>query len=125
MPIEMAREKGGSVLAFTGRGVVTGSEILEMLEGVYATDFAASDQLWDFTGADRVDVATDEIRRMEALDREVVSRDVSFRVAVAASQDLAFGLSRMWATFVDDIQIETHVARTIKEAREWLDSAKQ
>lgn len=40
--------------------------------------------------------------------------------AILASSDLVYGLSRMYSALTTDYDVQTHVFRTVDEAKDWL-----
>ncbi len=120
MPIDVKFEPDKSLVVATGRGVVTGEEILRATEEIHALP-RYDCQLADFTGVERFEVSADDVERFAAQDRAAVVVNPNLRVAVAGNKDIVFGMARMWEAVVGDSSISTRVVRTLEEARRWME----
>lgn len=65
--------------------------------------------------------STEEMREISGIYRDLHPR-VGPRIAMAASDDLNFGLCRMFAAHVEAVGYESRVFREPRPAREWLRS---
>ncbi len=63
------------------------------------------------------DIALDEIRWLVDVGSKMVPQD--YRLAIIVSQDVVYGLGRMYQTRVSE-QFQAKVFRDIDEARQWL-----
>jgi hypothetical protein len=113
----------GRGVLHTGSGTVTGQELIA---GARLDLQAARDGLplryglVDFTDIARFEVGSGDIREVARIDIELAKIIGTARVAVIASQDVAFGMSRMWEAYVHATAWQTQVFRDPAAARDWL-----
>lgn len=76
-------------------------------------------RLWDFSNGG-LNLTSDELRM---ISEHVKSKFLlSSKIAIVASEDLAFGLSREFEVYREQEQSETRIFRTEQKAMEWLKS---
>lgn len=106
-----------------GSGIVTGGELIEAtaqeLQAV-RDGLPLCYGLIDFTDIERFAVVADEIRSIARLSVAIAGIIGEARVAIIAPQDVAFGMSRMWAGYAHATAWKTHVFRRRPEAETWL-----
>ena len=122
MPLKLSyRDDGGVVV--TASGTVTGQEILEGGDTVYATEALinkTSYVLTDFTVASHVEANAEEVRRMAQQDLAAAKVNPSILTVVVSPDDLVYGLSRMWAVYAESFPFEPKVFRDRAQAEDWL-----
>ena len=107
-------------------GVLSGREILEhkaRLINDPAYD-PSMPQLSDLLGIERVEITADDIKAMAQFDAAHVDRRPTHRLAVAATNEVAFGMTRMYQARADGNRSDIRAFRTVEEALFWLTSAK-
>jgi len=113
----------GTGLLRIGRGVLTGQEIIDVIaafpEGIAAPE-RLTHCLVDLTGVTRLEISNREIEVMVALDNQKLKGTGLTRAAIAAPEDLAYGVSNMYRGHASASGIEIRVFRTLAEARVWL-----
>ncbi len=113
----------GTCVLRVGTGVLTGAEILataRALPEVVVDLSKVTHGLVDLTGVTRLDVSTEEIKKISELNLKISQLTGPGRIAIAASSDLAFGMSRMYASMVSTRNWTLATFRTMDEARVWL-----
>lgn len=123
MPIETTYTDGGVGAVLVCEGIVTGKELTAALKEMFSRDLVAQPYLYnlfDCNELKRLDVATRDIRDAAELGVAASRCMPNFVVAIYASTDLAFGLARMWQTYVQQTGWNTHVFRSRPEAVGWL-----
>ena len=123
MPVEVEIQADGGVV-IVGSGVLTGVEIHASNARIYATReqiLAQRYQITDLRAVERLDVEVEDVRRIAAQDRAAAAINPRILSVVIGSQDIAYGLARMWAAYVEPAPFETAVFRTMEEARTWLE----
>lgn len=73
-------------------------------------------RLWDLTCG--VDLPPEQVRELAEHGKSLTSPVA--KVAVVATEDLTYGLSRMYGIFREEEHVEFRVFRTEQEARAWL-----
>jgi hypothetical protein len=66
------------------------------------------------------DVSAQELRTIRLHNLQVAQHVKTLHIAIAASTDLEFGMSRMHETLTDMPGWTVGVFRTVEQAREWL-----
>ncbi|MDF1566033.1 MAG: hypothetical protein P1V51_23565 [Deltaproteobacteria bacterium] len=123
MPLEYRYVEDGGVIV-RGTGEVKGEELFRTNARIYelpATLETLAYQLWDLTDAESVALNREFAEALAAQDREAARRFPHMVIAIAVKTDVGFGFSRLWEANVGDEGIETHVFRTVEEARAWLE----
>jgi len=123
MPYHSELIEDGTCVLRVGTGVLTGKEILataRALPEVVVDMSKITHGLVDLTGVTRLDVSTEEVRRISELNLKISELTGPGRIAIAASSDLAFGMSRMYGALVSTKNWTVATFRTMEEARAWL-----
>jgi hypothetical protein len=76
--------------------------------------------LVEFAPDARVEMTTDDLRAVAAVDEQLAKLNRHLKVAVVAAQDYIYGMLRMWEVFVSDTGWNVHVFRHRAEAEAWL-----
>lgn len=108
---------------FEFEGEFTLDEYLEGMEAFLHSEVfrPGIDSLWDFRKVSVQSVTTDVLRSIARYNRELApERGESWRVALVVSVDVAYGLSRMFAVYVESAPNEVEVFRSMAEAEDWL-----
>lgn len=123
MPFEHEKLADGG-LQITAAGELKGSDLIALNQELYATPEqirAITYQLCDFTRVDGVRASAEEIRKLAAQDRAAGHVNQEMLIAVVGSDDVVFGLARMWQAQAESSPFETQVFRTMEQARAWID----
>jgi hypothetical protein len=123
MPATLTAAKDGHGYLITGKGALTGPDILTLKAGVDADPTAPRDLAYwlvDLTGVTELQLSGQDFRDIVTIDRRLARRMPAAAVAVVAPKDVAFGLARMWEILADDIGWPTGVFRDVREAEAWI-----
>jgi hypothetical protein len=122
MPIELQYRDAGSGVVFVCTGVVTAAEFSRANEEIYSEESLdhLQYQLIDFTATEHLEGSLEEIRELAAVDVVAASQSRSLIIAVTGSDDLTFGISRMWQAFASDSNLRTGVFRSVPDAERWI-----
>ena len=122
MPIELQYRDAGSGVVFVCTGVVTAADFSRANEEVYSEESLdhLQYQLIDFTATEHLEVSLEEIRDFAAVDMTAASQSQSLIIAGAGSDDLTFGISRMWQAFASDSNIRSGIFRSVPDAEYWI-----
>jgi len=74
----------------------------------------------DFRGGETV-LSADDVRHLAQYAEHTDARWGQTKWLIIASDDLTYGLSRMFITLAERQQVTTHVFRNVTEAGDWLD----
>jgi hypothetical protein len=123
MPITTEIDDPGGYALHTFNGKPTVEEILDSaavrvkLPG-YRPEMPV---IWDLRNVDLTDFSTLDIRRVASgIFSTQEERGSDYKVALVADDDLAYGLSRMYAVYADQLPLNATVFRTMEEALEWI-----
>ena len=122
MPIERKLLAGGGSL-FVGTGTLTGTDILTAINAVHQTEEktrAVVYQIGDFRLVEKVEISTEEIRKISERDKLTATINPNLISAVVAEKDIVFGLSRIWEAYTDEASVLTGVFRSMDEAKSWV-----
>jgi len=127
MPIECQHDQGFAVILAHGTGRVTDQDVLNTTT-VLSDAMAVTPDLTilvDLREVTDCAVSSDTIHVLADLHRHHAEQSGHARVAIVASTDLAFGLSRMYATQVKGSALDVGVFRDIHQSQAWLDQPLQ
>ena len=80
--------------------------------------------IWDLSDANIRDINTDELLEVvEYIQKNGEQRGKNYKIAIVASGDLAFGLSRMFEGYGNELPLSIHVHKTLNAAYEWINSS--
>ncbi len=125
MPIDYRIDTIQNVVLAKARGRLTDQDIFAYQQSVWSSpEVAGFDELVDMTEVKEIVSATTEhIRDLANLSAQMDQPDGTSRFAIVASQDIAFGLGRMYAAYRElspgSIK-KAGVFRSRKEALSWL-----
>jgi len=79
-------------------------------------------ELWDFTSASYPNISIEDLREFSFIARKYGSSKQGGKTAIVAPKDLEYGLSRMFKTMTEIVEVpfEVHVFRSLDEAMLWL-----
>lgn len=123
MPIRIHYLDDGFGFALRGRGIVSGKDILCAIAERFSSEEKIKRYRYgiaDYTAVERFDVSNDEIERIVQEDLKAAGINPRIILALAASGDLVFSLSRMFITLADESGWRIDVFRTAEEAATWI-----
>jgi len=123
MPYHSELIEDGTCVLRVGTGVLTGAEILAAAKALpeFVVDLSKfTHGLVDLTGVTYLDVSTEDIKKISEQNLKLSQLTGAGRIAIAASSDLAFGMSRMYGALVSTKNWTVATFRTMEEARAWL-----
>lgn len=77
-------------------------------------------QLWDFCGVGDVTLSAADMRKLIELDAEIAKGQFRRRVGIAASNDLAYGMARMYYVLSETLDSQYMVFRDYYRALAWV-----
>jgi len=122
MPIRYRIDRERGVVFVVGEGEVGFADLEAYCRGVvedpdYRPGFH---ELVDFRKANHWSVPGEELRKLRDVNLEVSAKVGRSRLAYVITNDLAYGIGRMFMAISDESKIEHRVFRDMVEAREWL-----
>ena len=123
MAIEIRYLDDGIGVCWLGQGVVTGQDLLEASKETFKSEEILKQIKYaviDFTSIDKASMQTENIRAKAGMDKIAAEINPDVVVALIASKNVMFGLTRMWEVFVDQIGWKTKVFRSKTEAEVWI-----
>jgi hypothetical protein len=123
LPIEAKHLDDGLGISLTVRGTLTGKELIKAIKEFYTSEKNLRKNkygLLDYSSGERVSVSIPEVHTIADLSKKASKIAPDRIVAVVATQDLAFALSRMWEILSGSTNWERKVFRIKSEAKKWL-----
>ena len=123
MPAEIKFFDRGIGILLKGEGLVTGQELINCLTEIYSSEKIAKNlkySIVDFTSIESMEVSKSEIEAIAEIHKNAEKISPDRVVAVAASKDIAFGLSRVWDANIGENQWERTIVRSRDEAESWV-----
>ena len=83
---------------------------------------AGMNVLWDFRlGMHTDQFSANDMQKIVAMTAgHIQQRGAQYKLALLASRELYFGLSRMFEAYGDEIPIDIHAFRSMEDALDWL-----
>jgi hypothetical protein len=107
------------------RGAIDVSELAEYLKGLYAATDSYSEMnvFWDLQEADFSAVSGDDVRTFMAYVGKIRGQGGESRAALVVSNDLDFGLSRMYQILMEGATSSAvEVFKDKDKAKQWIHS---
>lgn len=123
MPIAWEFDADRRVVVVRAEGVVRDADLLDLARQLAADPQVRSGvhELVDLRDADVAAVTSEALREMADTFAAHDAGPTGARIAIVASRDAAYGLSRMYQAYRGDrIPAELSVFRDMAEARAWL-----
>ena len=114
-------EDGGIIVR--GEGVLTGSEIKAVNDVIYDSPEKIEKilyQLVDFTDVSDISISNAEIKELAMQDIRAFKVNPNMFIALAAKEDLIYGLARMWEAFAYKPPFEVMVFKKMDDAQQWI-----
>jgi hypothetical protein len=122
MPISYRIDSERGLVITTASGVLTDDDILELKRRLAADpEFKMGmRELSDVRAVTDLQVSTEGVRRMAAMDESPSSARSSHKLAIVAGSDATFGMARMYQMFTESNQPHVAVFKDYDRARRWL-----
>ena len=123
MPITVQSTDGGLGFIMKGEGVVTGQEIFDGVVERFSSEAKIRKYVYgmsDYTEVQRINMSNAEVILVAEKDKQVATINRSLVIAIAAPQDIIFGLSRMFEAYAQETGWDINVFRTRQEAQKWI-----
>lgn len=78
-------------------------------------------QLWDLSNVKKILLSNEDIVAFTKQDAAAAKINSNMIIAIVASSDLIYGLSRMWEANSDSSPFKSMVFRNIEDAEKWID----
>jgi len=114
-------EDNGVVLKFSG--ILSWKDIHDANEKIYATSEKIRSihyQIADFTDVERTDITSAQVRKLAEQDANAARINPDMILAIVGSDDLIYGLARMWEAYASDASFEKAVFRYLDDAKKWI-----
>ncbi len=122
MPVKLNYENEWAGAVLIGSGTVTGDELCRCNDRMYDPDqiHKLRYQLCDFRQITNFEVSSDDVRRIANQDNVAATQNPDITMAIVANRRIVYGMARMWQAYTDEASFNSHVFRTMVEARAWL-----
>ena len=122
MPINYKINKEQRLISAVGSGVITAKDVIDHLESLASDEkyIAPMKKIVDYRNIENIIISQDEATIIASRKKEYIKSFAGEKCAFVSPGDLTFGKSRVHQALVDSADINTHVFRTMEEAKEWL-----
>lgn len=120
MPITYRIDNGRKRIYSRATGVVTFEDLRKHMNAEAGSETASYSEVIDCTGA-TTDMTGDDVRRLADERRAIARRQTPAPVAVIATDDVFFGMLRMFDAHTSQIR-PLQVFRNFADAETWLDT---
>ncbi len=124
MPITYEIDREQNLIVTTASGTLTDDDVLGLKARLVQDKHfkPGMRELSDIRNIDRLDVTPAGVRAMVKQDRDDAVIVSSHRLAIVLSDDVAFGMARMYQMLTESTMDDVGVFRDIEEAKSWLKS---
>lgn len=126
MPLSISMTDDGGLL-IEAHGTITDADLQVGNDALY-NDVALTKrlryQLMDVSGAERIDISSEQLARAGEADRKALAINPHMRIAVVVSRDVAYGIARIWRAYADmhaDQSDSFRIFKSRKEAHDWIE----
>ena len=123
MPIEIKLTDAGVGLVQIAAGALSGAQILSAVEERFESESSVARYkycLLDYSETENINISTEEIITAASIYALAAKINPDIVVAIVASEDIIYGLARMWESYAKDIPWEKMVFRKRDEAEKWI-----
>jgi hypothetical protein len=122
MPFKIKFAGPRSPIIITITGVLTAEDVAEMLaQIVNSQDYPANtNAIYDFSQMSFDNITSDFLQSLDYQIQRSDNKRIGAKTAYVCPEDLKFGMIRAWEAFIDDLQVETLVTRSMEEALNWV-----
>ena len=123
MSISSQIDHVNGITIFSASGKLTFDEAMAEVKMFYIQP--TPNVVWDLRSVSEVNLSSSEIWEIASFrPRHESSKRINGKTAIVTSQDLLFGLSRMFQSFSEneDVPFAVMIFRTMEEAQGWLDN---
>ncbi len=124
MPITLQTYNNGKGVRTTYSGVVTDREYLTHIRLYPSLPSAVFESiqygLTDLSDVRKLDLSTTTVIEAANVSSATMKKNPNLRIAIAAPNDIEFGMSRIWSAWSDMELAHTALFRTVAEAKDWL-----
>ena len=123
MPIEIKLADAGAGLVQIATGTLSGAQILSAVEERFESESSVARYkycLLDYSETQNINISTEEIITAASVYALAAKKNPDMVVAIVASEDIIYGLARMWESYAKDIPWEKMVFRNREEAEKWI-----
>ena len=123
MPLSHRVLEDGLLVVSDASGDLGDDELLDYMQRLDADESIrpTARSLVDFSSLDSCEVGSETVRAAARIAEEWYTPAKSYRVAVVAPSDVAYGLARMYATLADGNASAVRTFRTREDALRWLE----
>jgi hypothetical protein len=110
------------------KGVIDVRDLAEYLKGIYASSDTNSEMnsFWDLQNADFSSVTSDDVRVFMGYVGNIWGKGGNSKAALVVSNDLDFGLSRMFQIMMEGATSSAiEVFKDIDAAKQWIEADRQ
>ena len=106
----------------TCSGKLTAEEVSDAIKKYYQGD-PTPNVLWDIEQADLTALSADDVAKIAQLTSSERPDGLPGKTAIVSSQDLGFGMGRMFETYrqFEEKEVAMQVFRSLDEALAWMD----
>ena len=120
MPISLNYDENENVIYTKAEGIVKLNDILSYFSAVAALNLQKSySVLADYSNV-ILKLSNEDIHKMAAKRSIDSDRTGVIKISVFCSENLVFGIGRMYEALTDDEKYNVMISHSEKEAREWL-----
>ena len=102
-------------------GIILKQELIDAVKALYDSE-TTPNHLWDITDSDFSQITGIELEGVAKFAKQCAPTRIGGRTAFVATDDLGFGLARMYEVFAEQVgqRVEIRVFRSRKKAEKWL-----
>ncbi|MCW8955879.1 MAG: hypothetical protein OQL09_03280 [Gammaproteobacteria bacterium] len=112
-----------NIVIHTAYGKFGPGDVKHILDGLISNPDFKQDMnvVWDFREVTDINFSAEELKQIVGYtEAHLAYRKPDYKLALVASDDLIFGLARMFMAYSEHLPIKITTLRTLKEAMAWV-----
>ena len=122
MPIKFSVDQTKNLSTFLVNGPLNYDEVHAVIKRFYENKYPPPTKniLWDLRNASVNEIRYEEARELAFFASIIDHRKLIGRTAIVASDDVVFGVSRMFGAFIDNTALVFEIFRDFDKAYKWI-----
>jgi hypothetical protein len=123
MPIMIKSLDNGLGISFTGKGIVTGEDLIQATRKIFSSEESIRKSrygLLDFSNIEWLNTSSTELKIVTDLDTRAAKINPDLIISIVTEENSAYGLSQIWKAYMDETNWESKIFRSRKEAKAWM-----
>jgi hypothetical protein len=123
MPIMIKSLDNGLGISFTGKGIVTGEDLINATRKIFSSEESIRKSRYgmlDFSKIEWFNTTSTELKIVTDMDTRAARINPDLIITIITEESSAYGLSQIWRAYMDETNWESKIFRSRPEAESWM-----